>query len=93
MAYEAKPLDIKEGEILIFRKTNKKKESHPDGDGQLITPDGTRYEIAVWENKSKSGDSVYLKGKIKQFGTNETQTASAQTSAKPASKKEDDMPF
>lgn len=56
-------------EIRIFPNPNKKTEKSPDVTGVVEFPDGTKYDVSLWNKVSKSG-SPYKSGWLKLPETN-----------------------
>lgn len=52
--YETKP-----GNGAIFKNTKKEKETHPDYNGNFVTPSGEKLEISLWVKKSAAGNSYF----------------------------------
>lgn len=52
MAFETKP-----GSGALFQNKNKKQDNHPDYQGDVVLPDGTKYELAGWKKTSQRGDT------------------------------------
>lgn len=78
--------ELKAGQGTIFKNSKKENEKHPDYRGEILTPDGIKYEISLWVKEGKSGKffscsikEPYVKPEVKE---------------KPVSKvNPDDMPF
>lgn len=51
-------------EITIFENTRRSNEKAPHETGFVEFPDGTKYEVALWNNVSKGGEP-YKKGTLK----------------------------
>lgn len=58
MAYETKP-----SFGALFKNKNKQQENHPDYRGDVVTPEGVKYEIAAWLKESANG-SKYMSLKL-----------------------------
>lgn len=43
-------------EIVLFHNTKKKSEKSPSKTGTVTFPDGTKYEVAIWNKVSKNGN-------------------------------------
>lgn len=43
-------------EIVLFTNTKKKSEKSPGKTGTVTFPDGTKYEVAIWNKVSKNGN-------------------------------------
>jgi hypothetical protein len=50
MAFETKP-----SHGALFKNERKQQDSHPDYRGDVVTPDGVKYELAAWLKTSNSG--------------------------------------
>ena len=56
-------------EIVLFQNNNPKNEKAPHATGTVEFPDGTKYEVSLWNKVSKAGNpfkSGYLKLKTDQ---------------------------
>jgi hypothetical protein len=49
--------------IVLFANKNKKKETHPDFNGQ-IEKDGKKFKVVLWKTTSKDKKTNYLSGKV-----------------------------
>ena len=43
-------------EIVLFTNTKKKSDKSPAKTGTVTFPDGTKYEVAIWNKVSKNGN-------------------------------------
>lgn len=43
-------------EIVLFTNTKKKSDKSPSKTGTVTFPDGTKYEVAIWNKVSKNGN-------------------------------------
>lgn len=39
----------------LLKNTRKEKDTQPDWRGDLTTPDGSKWEIAIWEGQTRTG--------------------------------------
>jgi hypothetical protein len=52
MAYESNEI-----QIVLFQNKQKKNPKGPDATGSVTFPDGTKYEVALWNRVSKNGNA------------------------------------
>lgn len=78
MSYE-----LKNGSGSIF-KNNKEKDSQPDYKGNIKTPEGKEYEIALWLKEGQ---------KVKYFSVKIQEPYKAEDQQSDSSQSEDDLPF
>lgn len=43
-------------QIIVFQNKQKKNPKGPDATGKVTFPDGTEYEVAMWNRVSKNGN-------------------------------------
>lgn len=51
-------------EIVLFDNNRKQSDKSPDKTGTVEFPDGTKYEVALWNRVSKSGNP-FMSGSLK----------------------------
>lgn len=51
-------------EIVLFTNTRKKNPKAPDSSGSVEFPDGTKYDVALWNRVSKNG-TPFQSGQLK----------------------------
>ncbi len=51
-------------EIVLFDNNRKQSEKSPDKTGTVEFPDGTKYEVALWNRVSKNGNP-FMSGSLK----------------------------
>ena len=56
-------MELKEGQTVIFKNKNKKKDVHPDARGYMVL-NGVEYEISLWNGVSKKNGSKYSSGNV-----------------------------
>lgn len=84
MTYQHKP-----GQGSALRNSRREKDAHPNFRGDVMTPDGVLYEIAVWEGKTQSG-SDRLSFRLSVPRPKPDADARTSPAARPD---DDDMPF
>lgn len=57
-------LELKNGQGIAFLK-QKASEKHPDFAGEIVTPEGKKYEISIWRRTAASGKE-YLSFAVKE---------------------------
>lgn len=57
---------INNGEGFLHRNEKRETVKHPEFTGQLVTPDGGKYDVAAYVNESKKSGKKYFKLYIKE---------------------------
>lgn len=94
MSYQTTPTN--EITITLFQNTTKKNPKGPDAAGKVVFPDGTEYEVALWNRVSKNG-LAYQGGVLRvpnpEFQKQEDQRSSYQRPAPAAKSNEVEVDF
>lgn len=56
---------MKEGQLMVFKNTNKEKDTHPDLWGKCLIG-GKEMRVALWTAESKSGNK-YWNGQVSDY--------------------------
>ena len=81
-------LQLKEGQILVFKNKDKKEKKHPDYKGHLLL-NGVEYDVPFWVNESKKGNK-YMNGNAEPKQTLKPLT---EEEKQERSERNNDLPF
>lgn len=79
--------ELKPGQGTIFKNSKKTKDSQPEYRGEIVTPEGYKYEISLWVKKGTNGSFFSCSIKepyVKPEKTNEPENNTPEP---------DDLPF